>query len=222
MFSTKQTPAGSTAIKTPSVKTPAQPGPRYNPYVPRMSFASGIVPKTTNKTAGFTPYPACARPEKRKLDYSSTGKTKRNVGKQRVLSTCETSTANKMFYIMLPDGNVVFVANRGHPHGAYGYWAPAIRAVTEGILNRNGRWGPFVERLNITSVFPIKDPNTGLPRKFHFAGRSKSMNIMCIVYVFQSVKDCTEAACDSICTNLVNEFNNLFDIKIAFGGNAES
>ena len=47
------------------------------------------------------------------------------------------------------------------------------------------------------------------------------MNINCIVYVFNSVKQCTTTACDAICTNLVNEFNNLFDIRIAFGGNSE-
>ena len=47
------------------------------------------------------------------------------------------------------------------------------------------------------------------------------MNIKCFVYIFDSVNDCDENNLNSICTNLCNEFNNLFNIKIAFGGNAE-
>ena len=48
------------------------------------------------------------------------------------------------------------------------------------------------------------------------------MNIMCILIVFDDVDECNPQACDSICTNLVNEFNNLFNLRIAFGGNAEN
>ena len=46
------------------------------------------------------------------------------------------------------------------------------------------------------------------------------MDIKTIVFIFDSVKDCTETVCDGIGTNLCNEFNKFFNIKIAFGGNA--
>ena len=45
------------------------------------------------------------------------------------------------------------------------------------------------------------------------------MDIKSIVYIFDDINDCNENALDSICTNLVSEFNSKFDIKITFGGN---
>ena len=76
----------------------------------------------------------------------------------------------------------------------------------------------MVNRLNITSVLPLKDPVTGKPKKFRFANGTKSMDLKAIVYIFDSVDDCTEDILNTICTNLVSEFNTKFDIKIAFGG----
>ena len=46
------------------------------------------------------------------------------------------------------------------------------------------------------------------------------MDVKAIVYTFDSVHDCTDTVCDGICTNLIQEFNNLFNLRIAFGGNA--
>ena len=48
------------------------------------------------------------------------------------------------------------------------------------------------------------------------------MNIKTFVFTFDSVNDCNKNIGDSICTNLVNEFTNLFNICIAFGGNTEN
>ena len=203
--------------QTPSV---TQSLPRHNPYVPCMTFNSAFIPKTTNRTAGFTPFPSHALPEKRKLDYSSSGKTIRNVSCRKFLSVGEMNNANKMFFYLGPDGVAIFIAARGYPEGLYGYWAPAMRAVLEGIANKTSKWAALVHRLNITSVFPVKDINTGMAKKFHFAGGSKSMDEKCLVFVFDSISDCNSNNCTAICTNLCNEFNNLFDLKISVGGNA--
>ena len=46
------------------------------------------------------------------------------------------------------------------------------------------------------------------------------MDEKCLVFVFDSVRDCNKNTCTAICTNLCSEFNNLFDIKISVGGNA--
>ena len=75
-----------------------------------MTFPSAMVPKTTNKTAGNTPFPAFARQIKRKLDYSSTGKCVRKVSRERLLSANEKKKTNKLFYDILPDGVVCFYA----------------------------------------------------------------------------------------------------------------
>ena len=186
-----------------------------------MSFDSTFVTKTTNRTAGRTPYPKFLLPEKRKLDYSSTGKTVRKVSKQRLLSTVEMNNQNKLFFTILPDGVAAFFAARGYPKGPNGYMQPALNAVSDALTRPNSKYNDLVERLNITSVLPMVDSTTGQPKKFHFANGTKMMNIRCFVMIFDSVDDCNDNNLNSVCTNLCNEFNNLFNIKIAFGGNAE-
>ena len=136
------------------------------------------------------------------------------------MSQSELQTANKLFYNICPNGIATLYPARGYPHGPHGYWAPAIRAVVEALNNEQSRHAELVSRLNITSVLPLKDPVTGMPKKFHFANGTKCMDLKAIVYIFDSVQDCTTDILDTICTNLVTEFNNKFDIKIQFGGNA--
>lgn len=46
------------------------------------------------------------------------------------------------------------------------------------------------------------------------------MDIKCIMYIFDCVHDCTDNICNGIATNLVKKFNYIFNIRIAFGGNA--
>ena len=46
------------------------------------------------------------------------------------------------------------------------------------------------------------------------------MDIKTFLFTFESADDCNERTCDNICTTLVNKFNNLFNLRIAFGGNA--
>ena len=185
-----------------------------------MTFNSAIVPKTTNRTAGHTPYPTFGLPEKRKLNYGSSGKTVRKVSKQRLVSQNDMNSANKMWYDILPDGICAYYATRGYPQGPHGYWAPAVCACSEALSNQHSKWANLVNRLNIKSVLPLLDPMTGQAKKLHFAGGSKSMDIKSIVFIFDKVEDNNEQMCDAICTNLVQEFNNLFGIQISFGGNA--
>ena len=194
---------------------------RHNPNAgSRMTFSSAFVPKTTNRTAGFTPYPAYNTNAKRKLDYSSTGKTVRSVARKSLLSVQETNNQNKLYYHVLPDGNAAFFAARGYPDGPVGYIQPALRACSEALANPHSRHQDLVQRLNITTILPLVDPNTGQTKKFHYAGGTRTMDVKAIVYTFDSVHDCTDTVCDGICTNLIQEFNNLFNLRIAFGGNA--
>ena len=125
-----------------------------------------------------------------------------------------------MFYHILPDGHAAFFSAQGYPEGPTGYWQPAIRACSEALSSKQSRYSDLVSRLNITTILPLRNVNTGQAKKLHYAGGTKSMDIKTIVFIFDSVKDCTETVCDGIGTNLCNEFNNLFNIKIAFGGNA--
>ena len=133
----------------------------------------------------------------------------------------EMNNKNKLFFTILPDGVAAFFAARGYPKGPNGYLQPALNAVSDALTRPNSKYNDLVQRLNITSVLPIVDSNTGQPKTFHFANGTKIVNIRCIVYIFYSVDNCNENNLSNICTNLCNEFNNLFNIKISFGGNAE-
>ena len=185
-----------------------------------MTFPSAMVPKTTNRTAGCTPFPTYNNNAKRKLDYSSTGKTVRSVARKSLLSVQETNNQNKLFYHVLPDGNAAFFAARGYPEGPIGYMQPALRACSEALSNPHSRHYDLIQRLNITTILPIVDLNTGQTKKFHYAGGTRTMDIKVFVFTFDAVSDCNNTVLDGICTNLVSEFNNQFNLKIAVGGNA--
>ena len=150
-----------------------------------MSLPSAMVPKTTNRTAGHTPFPAFA---KRKLDYSSTGKTVRKVSRKKLLSVSEINNQNKMFYHILPDGHAAFFSAGGYLEGPTGYWQPAIRACSEALSSEQSKYSDLVSRLNITTILPLRDLNTGQAKKLHYAGGTKSMDIKTIVFIYHSVK----------------------------------
>ena len=180
-----------------------------------------MVPKTTNRTAGHTPYPVMHLPPKRKLEYSSRKKTIRNVARKRLLSVHANNRQNKLFYYILPDGIAAFFSARGYPDGPMGYMQPTIRACSEALSDHNSKYSDLVQRLNITSILPIVDPQTGMTKKFEYASKTKSMDIKTFIFTFDSVDDCTNVNCNNICNNLVTKFNKRFNIGIAFGGNAE-
>ena len=186
-----------------------------------MTFLSGMVPKTTNKTAGHTPYPQFARAIKRKLTYSSTGKIVRSVNRSRILSVNERMNQNKLWYDILPDGVVCFYASRGTPDGPSGYLQPLLKAFNQGLSDDNsGTWANLLQRHKVTSILPLKDIRTGLAKKLAYAGGTKSMDVKGIVYIFDSVEDNNQHNCDHLCTNLVREANGNFQVKITFGGNS--
>ena len=74
--------------------------------------------------------------------------------------------------------------------------------------------------LPLTSILQLVDPTTGMTKKFHYVGGTCSMDIKTFLFTFDSVNNCNERTCDNVCTTLVNKFNNLFNLHIAFGGNA--
>ena len=102
-----------------------------------MTFSSAMVPKTTNKTAGHTPFPQFARTVKRKLDYSSTGKTVRQFNRGHLLSMSEQMNQTKLWYDILPDGVVCFYATCGSPDGPTSYLQPLFNAFNDGLSDHN-------------------------------------------------------------------------------------
>ena len=125
-----------------------------------------------------------------------------------------------MFYDILPDGIVCFYAAQATPDGPSGFLAPFLNALVEAIALPTSKWGRLLERHHITSVLPLKDMRTGVAQKFYYANGTRSMDRKGIVYVFGNITENNTKNCDEICTNLVREAFDTFNIKIAMGGNA--
>ena len=139
-----------------------------NNYVTRMTFPSALVPKTTNKTAGTTPYPSFDQNIKRKLEYKENNTTdrvvQRKVHRTKFLSVHESMTQNKMWYNILPNGVVCFYAAQGSPQGQSGFLAPLLKALVEGLSGDDNRTG-LLNHVHVTSVLPLKDLRTGGAKK---------------------------------------------------------
>ena len=110
------------------------------------------------------------------------GKTVRNVFRGKLLSANERKKQelqNKLFYDLLPDGIVCFWPARGSPDGNTGYLVPMMTALNAGLANNNSKWAGLLHCTKVTSVLPIKDLNTGLAKKLHYAKGTKQT--LCMV-----------------------------------------
>ena len=114
--------------------------PPKNPYVASFTFPSAIVPKTTNKTAGYTPFPNLG---KRKLDFNAAAGGKsvvRKLNKGKLMSAGETKSQNKLWFRILPDGHIAAWAAKGSPNGPIGYMQPVIHAINNALQNPSSKW----------------------------------------------------------------------------------
>ena len=96
----------------------------------------------------------------------------------------------------------------------------ALRALSEALADKSSKWGELLDRLNITSVFPVRDLCTGQTKQLIFENGTKTMDAKCIVYIFDDIHDCNEKNCNNMCTNLFCEFNEVFYCNLFFGGNS--
>ena len=182
-----------------------------------------MVPKTTNRMAGYTPYPTYfKRPSNETKLFLCTGKTVRSVVRCPLQSVNVMHLINKMFYHILPDGNAAFFVSKGNPEGPVGWWYPALQAIDHAFRDPNSPHWAMTQRLNIKTVLPFVDVDTGMVKKYVYSNGTRETKYMSIVYTFDNVSDCTVTVCDEICTNLVREFNKLFQLKLVFGGNASN
>lgn len=97
-----------------------------------------------------------------------------------------------------------------------------MTALNMGLANDNSKWAGLLHRTKITSVMPIKDLTTGFAKKLIYAKGTKQALCKAIVYIFDNTSENNTTNCDKICSHLVREANSLFDINIAFGGNASA
>ena len=222
-FMIQQTPA---VRPTPNnryrAQTSTSPALFNNPYRPVYSFPSAIVPKTTNKTAGRTPYTNLA---KRKLEYDTAAnlgkKVVRNFNKFKLVSQQNIRNQNTLFYHLLPDGVISAFATKGSPQGATGYMQPAVKAFVRSLKDESSDHDNISAEVDVTAVLPIRDMATGNAKMLRFGKNNENeMTICSLVTVRDKVCDNTEANGNIWCTNLVHLLNKNFNLGITFGGNA--
>ena len=181
-----------------------------------------MVPKTTNRTAGNTPY---VNLQKRKLDFENGNiandkKCVRKVSSRKFMSYSEAMSKNKLYYHMCPDGIIVGFAAKGKPDGPVGYMGGAVKAILKGLSEDDSQWKSLVESAKISSALPIRDKMTMVAKTFTYAGGTKTMEVRGLVHVYSDINMNNEENGNAWCTNLVNVLNANFDLNLAFGGNA--
>ena len=167
---------------TPTVPTPNNSNfsKHFNRYTPNTntnqvaSLPSAAVPKTTNATAGRTPYTNLTDLNKRKLDFdeskdSSVKMSPMKKGKG-IISMSMRDNMNFWFYIEHPDGWVSSFAARGKPTGKPGYVGDAFKDVTKSLQNPE-ETPSFAQQAMVSSVQPRKDSLTSRAKKHTYKKR---------------------------------------------------
>ena len=121
-----------------------------------------MVPKTTNRTAGNTPYVDL---QKRKLGFNKgkTGNEKKCVRKvctRKFMSYSKAMSKNKLYYHMCPDGIIVGFAAKGKPDGPVGYMGGAVKVILKGLSEEDSQWRSLVDSAKISLALPVQDKMT--------------------------------------------------------------
>ena len=189
-----------------------------------LSHRGKKIPKTTNKTAGHTPFHRSGQVQ-RHLNYSGTGngqpvRVVRKVMGGKVMSTSHLMGRNMGYYWMLPDGVLVFYSAKGSPLGPPGYLGQSIRCITEGMEDVHSEFNSIVENSQISAVLPVRDPSTGQAATFTYAQNTKIMQARVFVHVYEDVVDNTDENATAWCKNIIRTLDEVFQVRIQFGGNA--
>ena len=82
-------------------RTPPVTAPHKRHTISKFTFPASTYPKTTNKTAGATPYPTLLRKKLTFQQSSIVKPTKRNVNGKGFVDYTQAVTMNKLFYEIL-------------------------------------------------------------------------------------------------------------------------
>ena len=217
----KQSPECSAASYQVSMEEQkfVEPIPLKSPqatYRPVYSFPTAAVPKTTNKTAGYTPWVDL---KKRALDFdgekSTTKKVKvvRNTKKETIQSHNCMSNLHSLFYEILPDGVVCAYPARGKPTGPPGYAAPAFRLLgdySSGIFDQESE--RIAKLMNVTTILPFLDNTTGESKKISW--KKTFLEVRAFVLVNEAVSDNTKLNVDKWCKQIVRVLNSELSLTL--------
>ena len=189
--------------------------------------------KTTNKTAGHTPYPTHLMKSNGKRlafvadlnDDDGTPKKRRAVVRRveqqsRVIGFAQSKSMNYLYYLMCPDGLLLAFYAKGSWDGPVGFVGSSVRHLSHALADDNSPYKHLVDSAGITSILPLLDPLTGQAKVLWYAGNTKSVEVRGFVHVYKDLTQNTEANADLWTMNLVSMLNKNWNCKLLFGGNA--
>ena len=185
--------------------------------------------KTTNKTAGHTPYPAHLLKDGKRLAFGANDdehpKKRRAVVRRveqqsRVIGFAQSRNMNNLYYLICPDGLLLAFYAKGSWDGPVGFVGSSVRHLSHALADNNSPYKHLVESAGITSILPLLDPLTGQAKVLWYAGNTKSVEVRGFVHVYKDVSENTEANAELWTTNLVSMLNKNWNCKLLFGGNA--
>ena len=197
-----------------------------------MTENTKTIPKTTNKTAGHTPYPVHLRTHVTAKRLAFPGKDdapnsvkKRAVvrcisGQNRVISVSQTKNMNCMYYAICPDGLLLAFYAKGSWDGPVGYVGSSVRHLSHALADETSPHKQLVVSSGITAILPLLDRVTGQAKILWYAGNTKSIEVRGFVHVYSDVSQNTETNAEVWVKNLVAMLNKNWNCKLLFGGNA--
>ena len=187
---------------------------------------SEFVPKTTNRTAGVTPFLNVPR----KIQFSASGITSkkqcvRNVQKFRMFPHHKQLSMNKLYYLLCPDGILAAFAFKG-PIGnsSPGFLGSAVSTFTKALQTEfpDQNQNALIDKTKVLSVLPVKDPITHQLKTFQYDNGKKTMYQYAFVHVHDDVECNNHSFANNWTRELVATLNQRFNANIYYGGNAGS
>lgn len=226
------------AAPTPTVPTPKNfaYSENFNRYTPRDSSAaitnriaampSAIIPKTTNKTAGSTPYVNVSNLQKRKLNFDENmGGAKVRMSPNR-RSTVISDTMKKgmtfMFYEEHEDGWVSTFTAKGKPSGYPGYIGDAFNLASKSL--QDPRYSDFAQLLILSTIIPKKDKVTSNAKMYSYEktehGRVETIAFPHKCFVQNKLFLPDDMSVSDWCRHQVDVINGKYNLNLIYGGNA--
>ena len=207
--------------KTPSSTSSS---PSAKPDVNSAFTFPSKIPKTTNKTAGITPYP---HDLKRRLEFpeASANPTspKRKVKQTGFVDHTQSIKMNKLWYELLPDGVIYAFAAKGKPNGERGYTGFAFTHLSAGLNDEDNEYHKVARNACIMSCLPLKDPLTLKAQTYsytHQDGRQITVDVRGFVYMHDDPTMNNHPNAQAWCRNLVKVLNANWNCKLHYGGSA--
>ena len=183
-----------------------------------------MIQPTTNKTAGYTPFPMTAKGRKIDFETCNEGNEASLMKKPRVIISKHARTGTNYFWLLkLPDGWMMSYAAKGSPLGENGYLDSAYKTMMDSLQNEYDEKNTFATNMMVSAVLTMRNPETLETREITITckttGAKRAMKLLCFA---QNERYLDKVSPERWCRNQVNVLKNYFPTinYLTFGGDA--